>query len=879
MAKLYPPIIAGTIPAFCKGEKIIVPFQMNRAVAIDEISGFELKIKTVQNSKLIGTLTATTSKEGYDKENNTIIFDSNKLIGQINIGQFYKIQVAYIDKSGVVGHYSTVGTIKCTDIPTVIIDGLKEKQDNIHIYQYYGIYENKDLTEKLHSYKFNLYNHLNNLIHTSDWQLYDSSKDKQIVLDQSGCSYSLNKELEENERYKIELEIITSNNLIAKSARYNLIQKKSISPGVDFKVYADADYFEEDGGIQINIKDSEDSVKNVKLYTGSFKLLRADEESKFSEWNEILAFKLFDQEAPETLFVDYTIKHGVKYKYAIVQYNEKGLQSNKIESNTVISNFEHAYLFDGNKQLKIKYNPKVSSFKEVLLESKVDTIGNKYPFIFRNGVVSYKEFPISGLISTLTDENGLFFNNDIKSTHLYRIYDYVYREAIVSDKETLYYQEVWPKLYCSVDGSALLWQTVRQYCKKMGIPVEQGYNENLFYGFKVKDPNDNKTKIEILPKGTVVDEKRYYFPSIKNQLYTTSGGSYFELSANAEYNDLEKYFLRSTVTRNNYNDKALSFTNNYGFEEIQSERDFNLEVLNWLNNGQPKLFRSPVEGNYIVRLMNSSLTPNDQLGRVLHTFNSTAYEVADYKFENLRNNNFIVAEDLTIKTIRWETIMLDRKDIDYTKNLLKYQAVALKFEGMIPGNRIYINDGITRKGLNEPGYEVTIGMTGSYNLDLSDGVQIEGVYLRDINPNDRHQGQFTYAFESAAFSSFDTIKSFSVNSVPIHQFYGQYDNVIDEINDIKNQLQKIHFIHAILREQVDVYAQYNDNNEIIHYTQGQRGKILFPTSEISLSELDRYYLYRIFEKDDKDNYIPTRFFDGYNFKELNLDETDINNGD
>jgi hypothetical protein len=43
-----------------------------------------------------------------------------------------------------------------------------------------------------------------------------------------------------------------------------------------------------------------------------------------------------------------------------------------------------------------------------MLESKTDTIGGKYPFIFRNPRVSYKEFPISGLISYHSDEEELF---------------------------------------------------------------------------------------------------------------------------------------------------------------------------------------------------------------------------------------------------------------------------------------------------------------------------------------------------------------------------------------------------------------------------------------------------------------------------------------
>ena len=38
-------------------------------------------------------------------------------------------------------------------------------------------------------------------------------------------------------------------------------------------------------------------------------------------------------------------------------------------------------------------------------------------------------------------------------------------------------------------------------------------------------------------------------------------------------------------------------------ENILLEREFKLEVLNWLNDGRPKLFKSPYEGNYIVRLL------------------------------------------------------------------------------------------------------------------------------------------------------------------------------------------------------------------------------------------------------------------------------------
>jgi hypothetical protein len=66
------------------------------------------------------------------------------------------------------------------------------------------------------------------------------------------------------------------------------------------------------------------------------------------------------------------------------------------------------FLSDGERQLRIRFNPKVTSIKNTLLESKMDTIGSKYPFFFRNGNVKYKEFPISGLISMLMDEHEEF---------------------------------------------------------------------------------------------------------------------------------------------------------------------------------------------------------------------------------------------------------------------------------------------------------------------------------------------------------------------------------------------------------------------------------------------------------------------------------------
>jgi hypothetical protein len=74
----------------------------------------------------------------------------------------------------------------------------------------------------------------------------------------------------------------------------------------------------------------------------------------------------------------------------------------------VFADFEDIFLTDGERQLRIQYNPKVSSYKTNILENKVETIGSKFPFVFRNGSVNYKEFPISGLISMQMDKEETF---------------------------------------------------------------------------------------------------------------------------------------------------------------------------------------------------------------------------------------------------------------------------------------------------------------------------------------------------------------------------------------------------------------------------------------------------------------------------------------
>ena len=88
---------------------------------------------------------------------------------------------------------------------------------------------------------------------------------------------------------------------------------------------------------------------------------------------------------------------------------------------------------------------------------------------------------------------------------------------------------------------------------------------------------------------------------------------------------------KSSIGINDDNPATINLTE----YNVAAERNFKLKVLNWLNNGKPKYLRSATEGNYIVRTLNNSMSPNTQVGRMLHTVTSTGDEVAENTVSNL----------------------------------------------------------------------------------------------------------------------------------------------------------------------------------------------------------------------------------------------------
>ena len=666
-SKLSPPIINSKLPAFT-GTKITVPFTLSKAVSPVDFDAVYLILRSVQSN--LDKLGDTALEDVYYQYNHITRryeahFDTSAVNFQPAVGQYYKVQIALKRVgSNNIGYYSTVGIIKCTAEPQVkikeLLDGNKQ-----HVYEYTGVYTHKDdIAEKVYSYCFNLYNENNELVSTSGELIHDNSKDTDSY--ESIDVWSVRKNLDANVNYEIEYNVTTVNGLNKTSGRYPIIESETKSPNVHADLIAENNF--EDGYIALKLVGDNSGA----LVTGRFILMRSSSEDNFDTWYELSRFdlSLWDSNTTKLLCKDYIVKQGIEYEYAIRAYNSIGLFSDRIKNKggAVKCDFEDAFLYDGERQLKIRFNPKVSSFKSTILESKTDTIGGQFPFIFRNGNVTYKEFPISGLIALHGDENNEFLSN-------------------------------------LLDTSEIL-----------------------------KD--------------------------FKHELTT---------------------------------------------DNIRREREFKLLVLSWLTNGKPKLFRSPTEGNYIVRLMNTSLSPNDTLGRMLHTFTSTAYEVAEYTFENLKALGFATDDYIETRTLRINQIDLNNPPPEMIKNgiiVLPSAVYVVVSANPYTQFNYTLEDSTTRPE--------TLASTGTLIFPESVLANNPMIAIQLTSDSWGKTATLTYGYHDIAADTFSIIHNITMKD-EIMQLTGRglekEDNLIAELEDIRIKLGAFHYIRVQPRDTMKIYKQ------------------------------------------------------------------------
>lgn len=453
---IYAPIIDTRLQVGYNGS-VNIRFRMNPAVSFNDINGMTLVVLDSTGFEKVAEAT-TNNMDTSIKEDNFYVAKFS--IGSLTEGTFYRIKIGYSSDNIT---YSSLGTLKYTGEPILTAE-LTNDNSSINL-----TYTNSDSTEKLIYYSIIDNNYPNEVISG----VYDNT----TLNPEVGMTIELNHYPSAGLKIK---GTTISGIEISFDINGEDISKPTVTvtmPAVN-EYYLEAEKYpkpNELGYIKFVKKNIEDGADKGKLEGEETpgRILRSSENN--SDIYDILG---------ESINFDSSFTSGVQYNYLIEdrQY-------------TFTPFLENIILSDANHILPIKFNPKVSSYKKVIQESKQETMGSKYPYIFRNNVINYTEIPLSGLLSYLEDEVESF----------------------------------------------VTWK--------------------------------NKESIDLTG------------------------------------------------------------------ENIALEKEFKNKVYEWLTNGEPKLLRTPTEGSFVVRLMNVSLSPNDTLGRMLHTFNCTAYEIAEYSTANIKKYN------------------------------------------------------------------------------------------------------------------------------------------------------------------------------------------------------------------------------------------------
>ena len=228
----------------------------------------------------------------------------------------------------------------------------------------------------------------------------------------------------------------TTNNLYTETISYNFIIVKQEYNLLDAALTLTPN--EESGSIQIFIDFNKKHSSIQKLI-----IKRTSSRSNFSKWENIKTIKYEQLNKNGYVWYDTTIESGIWYKYLIQQKTRDGRLNCAIESEEpVICVFEDIFLTQGDRQLKIKFNPTITGLKYNTTLSQQNTLGSKYPFIRKNGNNFYRSFTIGGLISSFMDNEvwnkPVYYNGQFVSLNPQDEYSFTNKSEIYGLSKNLY---------------------------------------------------------------------------------------------------------------------------------------------------------------------------------------------------------------------------------------------------------------------------------------------------------------------------------------------------------------------------------------------------------------------------------------------------------
>ena len=556
---LYPPQVSTFMNAFVNTENAKVYYSLSPYNSSTDIKRVHISVTNqLNNENALNLETGIIISEGleYDTKRGLYVVEiptSALSSGSFNINQFYKVQLRFdsydgdqshstekektaylLDNQNYFSEWSSVCLIRPILQPSVVLRQFDSWTGDSAIAFNKGIIpisgkmffgeDTNNETETLQSYQIKVAakDNEDTILLTSP-TVYTGDN-----LDPNDINYKLNTQsLDTSETVEfIMILTATTKNQYTLSKTYEF-QIADFYTDENFKPTISATADDNRGNITV-------TVTNVNSVFGTYYVKRASSLSGFTDWEDVYSSKVSG--AINLSLTDNTVGSLLWYRYSVQLENSKGALSKTYTSGTVMPDFYDVFLSAGDKQISLRYDYKISTFKPVVNRNKIDTLGGKYPKFAENAILNYKQFAISATLSAEIDPYQQFLSKS--------------------------------SVYTTAKGT------------------------NVLRSNYVADHENIKEQV-------------------RNDLsdYDISGDTYYP--SDQFPSDTTKRFITTT-------------TNDWMWE-----REFRDNLVEWLNNGEPKLYRSMTEGNMVVMLTDVALTPKTQLGRRIWDVSATAYECAD----------------------------------------------------------------------------------------------------------------------------------------------------------------------------------------------------------------------------------------------------------
>ena len=434
---LYPPVIDTYQPAQIKNTTLRVYFSLSDYNTLNQIRNAQVTISdqesnlSVLNKSLYPSeIMLKTIGVDPNKQVNKYYIDIDSSDGNFTIDKFYKVQIRFTSKNATsvsletpqaiddwlsanLNHFSEwsrVTLVKWIAENNLTINGVPLESgaslelpiSNTNLLG--KLIFSEPSKEYLNSYRIKLLDEEECLL-TDSGELFTDKNSNNV----NEFWYLLKYNLLVGTPYLLEVSYQT-NSLYSNSEKYSLTIVGNTGEDQDFTFSAKEN--KEDGDIITRI-----SRNSQVPFSGTLTIRRASDKNGFSIWENVHTVKDPDFSSSNFTYdwIDKTVESGVLYKYALLEtYTDSGEEKSYLkEYNKILMIvLDDIYLTIADKQLRVEFNPQVGSFKRIVNEGKVETIGSPYPYIRRNAAINYALFPISGLISCQMDENENFITKE-----------------------------------------------------------------------------------------------------------------------------------------------------------------------------------------------------------------------------------------------------------------------------------------------------------------------------------------------------------------------------------------------------------------------------------------------------------------------------------